>query len=191
MGRLKRAVDFYDLKGIVDALTAGAQQAGRIRYAPGGPEQLHPGRSATVLLEGRAIGHFGALHPELAARLDLSGEVLVAELAVDGVLDRAMPKAQDLSRFPSVRRDLALVVREEIVYEQLEACARAAAGSLLRQSVLFDVYRGPGVESGCKSYAIGLIFQDDSRTLSDADVDQLVAAIAARASSDFGAQVRS
>ncbi|MFO1495099.1 MAG: phenylalanine--tRNA ligase subunit beta [Lysobacterales bacterium] len=190
-GASKRAVDFYDLKGIVDALTAGAQQAGRIRYAPGGPEQLHPGRSATVLLEGRAIGHFGALHPELAARLDLSGEVLVAELAVDGVLDRAMPKAQDLSRFPSVRRDLALVVREEIVYEQLEACARAAAGSLLRQSVLFDVYRGPGVESGCKSYAIGLIFQDDSRTLSDADVDQLVAAIAARASSDFGAQVRS
>jgi phenylalanyl-tRNA synthetase beta chain len=187
----KRAADFYDLKGDIEALLAGAGQGGRVTFTADAPAWLHPGRSATARIDGVAIGSFGALHPELAHRLDLTGEVLVAELLLDGVRSRSMPSAVELSRFPSVRRDLALVVREEIVYSALEQCARAAAGALLRELRLFSVYRGAGIESGCKSMAIGLIFQDDSRTLSDVDVDQLVAAVTARATVELGAQVRS
>ena len=102
-----------------------------------------------------------------------------------------MPRAGELSRFPSVRRDLALVLPESVSYDGLKGCVDHAAGSLLRELRLFDVYRGAGIEIGCKSFAIGLIFQDDSRTLSDADVDRLVAAVIERAATELGAKVRS
>jgi phenylalanyl-tRNA synthetase beta chain len=90
-----------------------------------------------------------------------------------------------------VRRDLALVVPEAVDYASLDRCVVAAAGILLRELRLFDVYRGAGIETGCKSFAIGLILQDDSRTLSDVDVDRLVAAVVERAAAELGAQVRS
>ena len=102
-----------------------------------------------------------------------------------------MPRAGELSRFPSVRRDLALVMPEAVSYDVLKGCVDRAAGSLLREFRLFDVYRGAGIETGCKSFAIGLIFQDDSRTLGDADVDRLVAAVIERAATELGARVRS
>jgi phenylalanyl-tRNA synthetase beta chain len=114
----------------------------------------------------------------------------VAEVELDAVVARPVPRASELSRFPQVRRDLALVVREEVRFADVDAVVRAAAGALLRGAVLFDVYRGPAIEAGCKSFAIGLIFQTDSRTLGDAEVDRLVAAVAARAAAELGARIR-
>jgi phenylalanyl-tRNA synthetase beta chain len=185
-GEKARPVDFHDLKGDVEALTEGVG-----RWVAGGPECLHPGRRAQLLIGEQVAGFVGALHPELARQLDLSGEVLVAELNLKLVRSRSMPKPGELSRFPSVRRDLALVLPEAVDYASLDRCVIGAAGSLLRELRLFDVYRGPGIETGCKSFAIGLILQDDSRTLSDADVDRLVAAVVERAAAELGAQVRS
>lgn len=185
-GEKARPVDFHDLKGDVEALTDGSG-----RWVAGGPECLHPGRRAQLLVGEQVAGFIGALHPDLARQLDLTGEVLVAELNLDIVRARTMPKPVELSRFPSVRRDLALVLPERVDYASLDRCVTAAAGDLLRQLRLFDVYRGPGIETGCKSFAIGLILQDDSRTLSDADVDRLVAAVVERAAAELGAQVRS
>jgi phenylalanyl-tRNA synthetase beta chain len=185
-GEKARPVDFHDLKGDVEALTAGHG-----RWIAGGPDCLHPGRRAQLLLGERVAGFIGALHPELARQLDLAGEVLVAELELDAICAREQPSPGELSRFPSVRRDLALVLPERVDYVTLEGCVTAAAGELLRELRLFDVYRGPGIETGCKSFAIGLILQDDSRTLSDADVDRVVAAVVKRSASELGAQVRS
>jgi phenylalanyl-tRNA synthetase beta chain len=185
-GERARPVDFHDLKGDVEALTGGAG-----RWVAGGPECLHPGRRAQLLIGEQVAGFIGALHPELARQLDLTGEVLVAELNLDALRSRAMPQPKELSRFPSVRRDLALVLPEHVDYASLDRCVVAAAGELLRELRLFDVYRGPGIETGCKSFAIGLILQDDSRTLSDADVDRLVAAVVERTAAELGAQVRS
>ncbi len=185
-GEKARPVDFHDLKGDVEALTEGVG-----RWVAGGPECLHPGRRAQLMVGAQVAGFVGALHPELARQLDLTGEVLVAELNLEWVRSRPMPKPGELSRFPSVRRDLALVLPEAVDFASLDRCVIGAAGDLLRELRLFDVYRGPGIENGCKSFAIGLILQDDSRTLGDADVDRLVAAVVERAAAELGAQVRS
>ena len=187
-GERARPVDFHDLKGDIEALLG--EDHGAI-WQVGGPDYLHPGRRAELRRGDQVIGCIGSLHPELARRLDVDGELLVAELDLDSVRTRQMPQARELSRFPSVRRDLALVVAEAVAYSALERVVREAAGELLRELRLFDVYRGTGIETGCKSFAIGLIFQDDSRTLGDADVDRLVAAVVERAAAELGAQLRS
>jgi phenylalanyl-tRNA synthetase beta chain len=184
-GEAGRAVDFYDLKGDLQSLLGQP-----LRFVAGGPEYLHPGRSAEIWCEGRQVGVIGMLHPRLAAALEVPDGVHVAEVELDAVVARPVPRAGELSRFPQVRRDLALVVREEVRFADVEAVVRAAAGALLRGAVLFDVYRGPAIEAGCKSFAIGLIFQTDSRTLGDAEVDRLVAAVAARAAAELGARIR-
>lgn len=187
-GERARPVDFFDLKGDIEALLGEAHGA---RWEAGGPDHLHPGRRAELRRGDEVIGYLGALHPELARKLDLDGEVLAGEFALDALRLRGMPQARELSRFPSVRRDLALVVPEALPYAALERSVLESAGALLRDLRLFDVYRGQGIETGCKSFAIGLIFQDDSRTLGDADVDRLVAAVVQRVAADFGAELRS
>ena len=183
-----RDVDFYDLKADVEALLGLAAQ--RAEFRPSDEAQGHPGRSATVWLDGRRIGWVGHLHPRLAKALDLDGEVVGFELDLDPVASRRLPQAQEISRYPSVRRDLALVVSEAVAWASLEASLRAALGSLLREVVLFDQYRGPGLETGTKSLAMGLILQDVSRTLTDHDADQAVSEALKALATDCGARIR-
>ncbi|MFT3806041.1 phenylalanine--tRNA ligase subunit beta [Arenimonas sp.] len=183
-----RDVDFYDLKADVEALLGLAAQ--RAEFRPSDEAQGHPGRSATVWLEGRRIGWVGHLHPRLAKVLDLDGEVVGFELDLAPLASRRLPQAQEISRYPSVRRDLALVVPEAASWASLEASLRAALGPLLREVVLFDQYRGPGLETGTKSLAMGLILQDVSRTLTDQDADQAVSRALQALASDCGARIR-
>ena len=103
---------------------------------------------------------------------------------------RAVSRAGALSRYPSVRRDLAFVVPENVTWARVSASVRAAAGHSLRDLVLFDRYAGKGVETGCKSLAMGLILQDDSRTLTDRDVDAVVAGVVAALQGEHGAVIR-
>ncbi|WP_290884966.1 phenylalanine--tRNA ligase subunit beta [Arenimonas sp.] len=184
-----RDVDFFDLKAQVEGLLAlaGARAEFRADDRPLG----HPGRSASVWREGAVIGWVGHLHPGLAKALDLDGEVVGFELDLAAVAARAVPRAGELSRFPSVRRDIALVVPESTPWAALEASLRAALGSLLREVRLFDRYVGPGLESGSKSLAMGLILQDVSRTLTDRDADQAVATALEALAKDCGARLRS
>src|SRR5690606_4674129 len=189
-GQPERAADFHDLKGVVESLLALA--GARAGFRPDAGRALgHPGRSAAVVRDGRDIGWVGHLHPALAKALDLDGEVVAFELDLEPLAARALPQAGALSRFPSVRRDVALVVPETTPWAALEDSLNAALGPLLREVVLFDRYVGPGLEPGSKSLAIGLILQDVSRTLEDRDADQAVARALEALARDCGARLRS
>jgi len=188
-----RTVDFHDLKGDLDSLAALADA--RLEYRPSARPWGHPGRSADVVRLGDAgetvVGWIGQLHPRLQRALDLEMDVLGFELDLEPLLARAVPKARPLSKYPSVRRDLAFVVPESVSWAALRDSTQAAAGNVLRELVLFDRYVGKGVESGFKSLAMGLILQDESRTLTDRDVDAVVAGVIAALQRDHGAVIRS
>lgn len=184
-----RPVSFHDLKGDLDSLAAlaGAQ----LEYRPSQPGWAHPGRSADVYRDGVHLGWIGQLHPRLQRALDLDVDVLALELDLESLFSRSVAKAGALSKYPSVRRDLAFVVAESVAWGTLAASVRRAAGTVLRDLVLFDRYQGKGVEPGFKSLAMGLILQDESRTLTDRDVDATVASVTDALQREHGAGIRS
>ena len=192
-GEASRKVDFHDLKGDLDSLAAAS--GAKLAYRPSAEGFGHPGRSADVYRQNEAgeavkIGWIGQLHPRLQRALDLDAEVFAFELDLAPLAARALPRATELSRYPSVRRDLAVLVDERVGWAELSATVRAAAGPTLRELQLFDRYVGPGVESGQKSLAMGLILQENSRTLTDRDVDAVVAGVVEAIGREHGAKIR-
>jgi len=184
------AVDFYDLKGDVDALLALTARAGEFRLEPREHPALHPGQSA-VLLEGdRAIGWLGRLHPEVERSLDLSQSALVFELELASVQKADVAKFRELSRFPSIRRDLALIVDETVSARQVLDCAKEVAPAIVTNVQLFDMYQGKAIDSGRKSLALSLTLQDVSRTLTDTEVEEAVQRIVAALSDNLGGTLR-
>ncbi len=192
-GTTARAVGFHDLKGDLDSLAATARAT--LDYRPSEAAWAHPGRSANVYRidengEAVKLGWLGQLHPRLQRTLDLETDVVAMELDLTPLLVRPLPKAVGQSKYPSVRRDLAFLVPDSAPWSAVAASVRAAAGRLLRDLVLFDRYQGKGVETGFKSLAIGLILQEESRTLTDADVEAVVVAVMATLQRDHGAMIR-
>ena len=187
-GMLARAVDFHDVKGDLDSLAALSGVT--LEYRPSAAPWGHPGRSADVFRDGTALGWIGQLHPRLQETLGLDAAVVAFELDLEPLRQRTVPRSQPLSRYPSVRRDLAFVVSEQVPWVAVEASVKAAAGGVLRELRLFDRYAGKGVETGFKSFAMGLILQDDSRTLTDRDVDAVVAEVTAALQREHGARIR-
>ena len=187
-GAAARPVDFHDLKGDLESLAAlsGATLEFARSTAPWG----HPGRSAEVSRDGQVLGWIGELHPRLRQALDLDHPVVAFELDLAPLLARPVPRAAPLSRFPSVRRDLAVVVPDGVEWASVARTVRRTAGPALRELRLFDRYVGKGVESGFKSLAMALILQEESRTLTDRDVDAVVAAVMAALAQDHGAAIR-
>ena len=188
-----RKVDFHDLKGDLESLAAAA--GATLVFRPSAEPFGHPGRSTEVyrtdLEAGEVLlGWIGQLHPRLARALDLDVEVVAFELDLEALEHRALPRATELSRYPAVRRDLAFVVAEQVPWSALAASVRAAAGPVLRDLLLFDRYQGAGIESGCKSLAMGLILQDNTRTLTDHDADAVVERVVAGLGRDHGARIR-
>ena len=170
-----RPLDFHDIKGELDALIAWGGEPQRWSvHADGLPGWLHPGRAARVARDGATVGFLGALHPQLAKALDLGADVQVLELALEPLLTRRLPTAQPVSRFPTVRRDIAMDLPEEVSWSQIEQTVRSTLGARLQALRLFDRYRGKGIDEGRKSLAMGLILQDASRTLTDDDADRCV-----------------
>jgi len=184
-----REVGFHDLKGDLESLAACAGAG--LEFRPSQAAHGHPGRSADVYREGARIGWIGELHPRLLRALDLDHAAVAFELDLGPLRRRALPRVQALGRYPSVRRDLAFVVAQDVPWAVLEASIRAVAGPLLVGLGLFDVYQGKGVESGFKSLAIGLILQDKSRTLTDRDVEAVVERVTATLQGEHGARIRS
>ncbi|MBD9479677.1 phenylalanine--tRNA ligase subunit beta [Pseudoxanthomonas sp. PXM02] len=187
-GMPTRKADFHDLKGDLESVAALAGTV--LEFRPSQASQGHPGRSADVYRDGERIGWIGQLHPRLQRQLDLDADVMAFELDLAPLTVRALPRAAELSRYPSVRRDLAFVVAEDVSWAALADTVKAAAGPLLRDVQLFDRYVGQGVESGQKSLAMGLILQDNSRTLTESDVAQTVAAVVAAIDDAHGAKIR-
>ena len=175
-GEASRTVDFFDLKGDLDALVAHTGEPARWSVDTADlPSWLHPGRGARVLRDGHQAGFLGALHPALAKALDLGPDVHVMELALEPILARRLPSASRVARFPAVRRDIAVELPEEVSWASVEAAVRSALGEVLTEIRLFDRYAGKGIDEGRKSLAMGLILQDASRTLTDDDADARVA----------------
>lgn len=162
-----QAMDFFDFKGEIEEILA----AGRINveYARSERAWLHPGQSAEILLDGKSIGYLGRLHPSLENALDL-GITWVAELDQQAVLQSYVSNFTELSRFPSVRRDIALLISDNIEVRDIQRLIKQTGGELLDSTWLFDVYTGQGVEQGKRSLAFALLWQHPTRTLEDAEI---------------------
>ena len=187
---MRARADFYDVKGDIGALFAATGEGEAFTFGSGTLAALHPGRSARVLRRGEPIGWLGELHPRLVKALDLTYPPVLFELDFDSALAVRQSAYEEISRFPQVRRDLAVVVDESVTLSTLAERVTLAASSLLRSLRIFDVYRGPGLEKGRKSIALGLIFQDISRTLTDEDVDRLMASVTADLRENLNARIR-
>ena len=162
-----QVMDFFDLKGEVEEILA----AGRVHveYVRSDREWLHPGQSAEILVDGKSVGYLGRLHPSLENALDLS-ITWIAELDQSAVLQTYVSNFTELSRFPSVRRDIALVISDKINVSEIQQLIEKTGGELLDSTWLFDVYTGQGVEQGKRSLAFALLWQHPSRTLEDAEI---------------------
>jgi len=187
--RPSRTVDFYDLKGDVESLLAlrGDNVA---EYSAGEFPWLHPGQSAKVSIGGKDAGWLGGVHPGILKAWGLNGPVFAFELDIDVLALRNLPRARPVSKFPAIRRDLAIVVPESTKFVEIEACIREIAGDLLTNLLLFDVYSGQNVEKTYKSLAIGLILQDVSSTLVDEDVNLLVSRVVTALETQLNAKLR-
>ena len=151
---------------------------------------LRPGRSARIYRGAAAVGWLGELHPQAAKALNMSTTAFLFELEVELAFVAKSLQFQKISKFPSVRRDLAIVLDEDVPLAVLQENVSVSASGLLHELRVFDVYRGPGVEFGRKSVALGLILQDSSRTLTDVDADAVVTAVVARLRDELSAAIR-
>ncbi|HEX8594317.1 MAG TPA: phenylalanine--tRNA ligase subunit beta [Pseudomonas sp.] len=164
-------VDFFDVKADVEAVLGFAGALDSFTFVPGKHPALHPGQTARVERDGREVGYVGAIHPELSKTLGLDRPVFVFELVLVEVALGKMPKFQELSRFPEVRRDLALLADEGVAASAVLEVIRGNAGEWLTDLRLFDVYQGKGIDPHRKSLAVGLTWQHPSRTLNDDEVN--------------------
>lgn len=188
-GTPARAADFYDLKGDLEALFAPR----RLTFERVAHPALHPGRSARVLLDGKEIGVIGEIHPRWRQKYELatigSGAV-VFEIDLALLLETPMPAYAEVSRFPAVVRDIALVLPLQCEVQTLQATLAAAAPVYVREIRLFDVYHGKGIAPESKSLAFRVTMQDTQKTLADSDADAAIASLLKAAQERFGAQLR-
>jgi phenylalanyl-tRNA synthetase beta chain len=185
----RAATDFFDVKADVEALIAATGAPAEFTFEADSLSCLHPGRAARIRRSGKDAGWIGELHPTLVRELDFTYTPVLFELDMEA-LSVVRPQFTEISRFPAVRRDLAVVVDEGVPLSALRERVVLAASSLLRHIRVFDVYRGQGVETGRKSVALGLIFQDIARTLTDEDADRAVASVIAELRVSLNAKIR-
>ncbi|MBK6350420.1 MAG: phenylalanine--tRNA ligase subunit beta [Proteobacteria bacterium] len=189
-GAPRAAVDFFDVRADVEALLRATGASSQFRFVPGQHAALHPGQTAEIRRGGAHAGWIGRLHPDVERRLDLTYSAIVFELELAVAMAASVPHFQEVSRFPAVRRDLALVVEEAVPVQKLLDCVQRAAGAVLRETTVFDIYRGAGIENGRKSVAIGLNLQDVSRTLTDEETDAIVARVVSDLERECSATIR-
>lgn len=185
-------VDFYSLKGDVETLLAGT--SGSIEFSVSDKSYYHPGRQACIKSGGQVLGYMGQVHPTICQKMKIKQEVYVAEFNVAGIQDVKLPAWVSVSKFPQVRRDLAIIIKDEISWSEVKAATRKSLGdeeSLLYKLSLFDVYKGDNIENGYKSLAMAMIFQEKNRTLEDKEVDKLVSKAVSFLSEQLNAEIRS
>ncbi|WP_345419157.1 phenylalanine--tRNA ligase subunit beta [Halioxenophilus aromaticivorans] len=166
-------VDFYDLKGDFESLLA-VTGSEHFEFVAGSHPALHPGQTADVVKNGHKVGVIGALHPEVQRKLDIDKNVYLFEIEQSALLATQSPTYQPLSKFPEVRRDIAVIVDQSVAANQLTNAVKEAAGSYLTELKIFDVYVGKGIDTQRKSVALGLTFQHPSSTLTDDEISSFV-----------------
>ena len=189
-GTKAQSVDFFDIKADIEAILALTGDTENIRFEVAEHPALQPGQAARILRGDVEIGVAGKLHPGIAKDYDLKRAVFLFELDASKALESAAPEAKVISRFPAIRRDIAVVVDDKVSAEELVTAVSSSAPELIQDVRIFDIYRGDRIEAGRKSVAIGLILQETSRTLTDDDADTVMAAAVAKLEDKFAAELR-
>jgi phenylalanyl-tRNA synthetase beta chain len=189
-GQPRRATDFYDLKGDLEMMLALRGEKGEVEFRDSRLPWLHPGQAAEVSIDGVDIGWAGSVHPSILKQMEIKVPVMAFELDLNVLSKREIPSTNEISRFPSIRRDLALLVPEKVSFSEIRRNVIDLSGDLLINLVLFDLYSGLNVEKGYKSLAIGLILQNVSCTLTDEVVDSLIQNVVQGLETRLDAQLR-
>ena len=189
-GSPREALDFYDVKSDLMALFALTGNVAQYRFEVATMTCLRPGRTARIYRDSTPIGWLGEVHPQLLKALGVPAGTLLFEIETESAFISNPSKYNRISKFPSIRRDLAIVIDESVPLAVLQENVTVSASGLLTELIVFDVYRGQGVEIGRKSIALRLILQDSSRTLTDLDGDAVVAAVVARLRDELSASIR-
>ena len=185
-----RDVDFFDVKSDMEAIVALTGRVADADFRQADHPALAAGRSARLMLEDEAVGWLGVLHPRLQGRMGWKRPAILFAMRLDRAARARIPRYREYSKFPSLRRDIAAVVDDDVSADRLLQCVRRAAGDVLHDVTIFDIYRGKGIDSGRKSVAFGLILQDRSRTLTDTEADRIVASTTRRLERDLKAAIR-
>ena len=184
-----RKVDFFDCKADIEAIFAltGCQAI----FSSAQQSALHPGQTAEILSsDSERIGWMGMLHPNLEKKLGFDTQVFLFELDQNLLLNKRIPVFKSLSKYPSVRRDLALIVKEDISASEIINCIKGSTELTLQDVNIFDIFRGKGVEEDSKSVALSLIMQDDTQTLTDSDADEVVSRLLTLLTNEKNAKLR-
>jgi len=189
-GCKSQGVDFFDIKSDVEALLSLPGVAGEFSFVASRHPALQPGQSAEIVRKGEVIGVIGKLHPKLEKRFNLKRPMFLFELDATKTLATSAPVATAISKFPAIRRDIAVIVDEKISADELVDAVAKTSPQLIQGVTIFDIYTGSGIEAGRKSVAIGLILQETSRTLTDDDADQVMAAAVKKLEDQFAAVLR-
>ncbi|AJQ99184.1 phenylalanine--tRNA ligase subunit beta [Hafnia paralvei] len=186
----RQVVDFYDLKGDLEAILDLTGKLDDVQFKAETNPALHPGQSAAIYLAGKRVGFIGVVHPDLERKLDLNGRTVVFEIEWEALAERRIPQAREISRYPANRRDIAVVVAENVPAEDILAeCKKVGVNQVVGVN-LFDVYRGKGVAEGYKSLAISLVLQDTTRTLEEEEIAATVAKCVEALKQRFQASLR-
>jgi phenylalanyl-tRNA synthetase beta chain len=182
--------DFFDLKGELESLLALTRTSADYVFEAASRPAFHPGQSATLTRKGQVVGFIGALHPSVGVELGLNAPLYLCEIDLEVLLEGSIPQFKEMSKFPEIRRDIAIVVNKSVSAAGLMEDVRVGAGTYLTDLTLFDVYTGKGIDPERKSLALGLTFLDQSRTLSDEDVNLAVGQVIDLLEKNYNAELR-
>ncbi len=185
-----REVDFFDVKSDMEAILALAGRVADVAFCRAEHPALAAGQSARLTLGDEGVGWLGVLHPRLQGRMAWKRPAILFAMRLDQTSRAGIPRYREYSKFPSLRRDIAVVVDGDVSADRLLECVRQATGDVLSSVGIFDVYRGKGIDSGRKSVAFGLILQDRSRTLTDAEADWIVSSTTRKLEHELKATIR-
>ncbi|MBR9910054.1 MAG: phenylalanine--tRNA ligase subunit beta [Gammaproteobacteria bacterium] len=183
-------VDFFDIKGDVESVLALLADPASFSFTPAKHPALHPGQTAAISRNGEVVGYVGALHPQLQSKLDLPQPPLLFEITRAATASARLPKFEPLSKFPEVRRDIAVIVDRQLAVAELAKAIEDAAGTCLTNLKVFDVYVGKGIDPHRKSVALGLTYQHPSRTLNEDEINASVSDVVAALGEKFNASLR-
>ena len=182
--------DFYDLKGYLENLLSLTSTGNKVKFVAKAYSAFHPGQSAAIMLGDEEIGFIGQIHPSIAQKIGLNGKVFTCEVLIDKISQRDVANAKEISKFPANRRDLALIVAENVPSGDIIEACRAVAGEKLTNVNLFDVYQGQGIAEGQKSLAISLTIQDNEKTLEEEEINAVISVVLTELKRRFNAYLR-
>lgn len=186
----EQQLDFFDVKGWLQGLLALAGGAAEFAFETGDLPWLHPGQQARIQRDGKVVGWIGTLHPNWLKKADCRGAVVAFEVDLAAIVGGRVPKAQTVSRYPSIRRDLNVVVNKSVNWRSIQQIVEETVGNLLTSLVVFDEYTGKGIDASQRSLSFGLVMQDQDTTLTDETVDGVMSTVITRLHDQLGAELR-